>query len=139
MKPYSLDLREKILQAYLHKEGSIRSLAKRFKVSARFVGELVVRFRRTGSYAPKPHGGGNPPCIAPAQHAIIRDFVKQSPDATLQELCDSFASCCHITPSKSSIQRVLDVLQLTRKKRHSTLQSVTQRRYNSNGVSIKKR
>lgn len=49
MKPYAVDWREKILQAYLHKEGSIRHLAKRFNVSARLVGELVVRFRRTGS------------------------------------------------------------------------------------------
>lgn len=139
MKPYSLDLREKSLQAYLQKEGSIRHLAKRFKVSARFVGELVTRFRRTGSYAPKPHGGGNPPCIAPAQHAIIRDLVKQFPDATLKELCQNFADRCQTTPSKSSMQRVLDVLQLPRKKRPSTLPSVTQRRYKSNGMSIKKR
>lgn len=139
MKPYSVDLREKILQAYLHKEGSLRSLAQRCKVSARFVGELVVRFRRTGSYAPQPHGGGNPPCINPTQHAIIRDFVQQSPDATLQEFCASFASYCQTTPSKSSMQRVLAVLQLTRKKRPSTLQSGTPRRYNKSGVSIKQR
>ena len=33
MKPYSLDLRQKIVVAYENKEGSIRQLAKRFKVS----------------------------------------------------------------------------------------------------------
>ena len=63
MKAYSLALRTKILTAYLHKAGSVRQLAQRFTVRARFVGELVGRFRQTGSCAPKPHGGGNPPRI----------------------------------------------------------------------------
>ena len=73
MNPYSFDVREKILAAYFNKEGTIRQLAPRFTVSARFVGELIVRFRRTGSYAPKPHGGGNPPCITPSQQGIMTD------------------------------------------------------------------
>jgi transposase len=139
MKPYSLDLREKILAAYLKKEGTIRQLAPRFKVSARFVGELIIRFRRTGSYAPKPHGGGNPPCIHPSQHENIVDLVKQYPDATLQELCHYFNTKCHITPSKSSMQRTLDQLQLTRKKRHSTQPNVTQRTSKDNAKSIKRK
>jgi hypothetical protein len=44
MKAYSLDLREKVLTAYHRQEGSIRQLAKRFTVSPRVVGELIVRF-----------------------------------------------------------------------------------------------
>jgi len=47
MKAYSLDLREKIVEAHLHHEGSIRHLAKRFKVSVRFVWGLIHRFRST--------------------------------------------------------------------------------------------
>jgi hypothetical protein len=49
MNAYSVDLREKVLTAYHHQEGSIRQLAKRVTVSPRFVGELISRFRRTGS------------------------------------------------------------------------------------------
>jgi transposase len=139
MKAYSLDLRAKVLEAYLQKEGSIRQLAQRFKVSARFVWELIPRFRQTESYAPKPHGGGNPACINPSHYELIADLVKQYPDATLQELCAYFQEKCHITPSKSSMQRVLDKLQLTRKKRHSTPQSVTRRTSKTNGKSIKRK
>jgi transposase len=139
MKPYSLDLREKILTAYLNKEGTIRQLAPRFKVSARCVGELISRFRRTGSYAPKPHGGGNPPCITPSQHQIVADLVKYYPDATLNELCLYFEEKCHVTPSKSSMQRTLDILQLTRKKRPSMLQNVTQTTSKGNAKSIKRK
>jgi len=106
----------KILEAYQHKEGSIRQLAQRFKVSTRFVGELLIRFWHTGSYAPKPHGGGNPACIHPSQYDRLYALVQQYPDATLQELCIYLAERCQITASKSSMQRTLLNLQLTRKK-----------------------
>jgi transposase len=124
MKPYSLDLRAKIVEAHLQKEGSIRQLAQRFKVSARFVWALIHRFHRTGSDAPKAHGGGNPACINPSQHELIAILVKQHPDATLKELCKHFEATYHGTPNKSSMQRVLDKLQLTRKKRRSMRQRV---------------
>jgi transposase len=139
MKAYSLDLRATVLEAYLQKEGSIRQLAQRFKVSARFVWGLIHRFRQTESYAPKPHGGGNPACINPSQYGLISDLVKQSPDATLKELCEYFQEKCHITPSKASMQRVLARLQLTRNKRHSMLQSVTPTSAKYSVESIKRR
>jgi transposase len=63
MKAYSVDLREKSLTAYHHPAGSIRQLAKRFTVSPRVVGELIARFRRSGSDAPQPRRGGKPPRI----------------------------------------------------------------------------
>lgn len=87
MKAYSLDLREKVLTAYHPKEGSIRQLAKRLTVSPRFVGELITRFRRTGSYAPHPHRGGNPPRIDTPGRQVVYTLVQQYPDATLDELC----------------------------------------------------
>jgi transposase len=43
MQAYSVDLRAKVMEAYLHHEGSIRHLATRFKVSPRFVWGLVNR------------------------------------------------------------------------------------------------
>jgi transposase len=139
MKAYSLDLRAKVLEAYLQKEGSIRQLAQRFKVSARFVWELLHRFRLTESYAPKPHGGGNPACITPSQYEIIADLVKQHPDATLKELCKYFQEKCQTTPSKSSMQRVLDKIQLTRKKRHSTRPNEIRRTSKASVESIKRK
>ncbi len=32
MKPYSLDLRQRVVEAYENKEGSLRRIARRFKV-----------------------------------------------------------------------------------------------------------
>jgi transposase len=139
MKPYSLDLRTKIVEAYLQQEGSIRQLAQRFKVSARFVWALSHRLRRTGSYAPKPHGGGHPACIKPSQYEIIAKLVKQYPDATLAELCRHVEATCQVTPSKSSMQRVLEKLQLTRKKRRSMPPSVIRMTSKHNATPIKRR
>jgi transposase len=56
-KPYSIDLREKIVTAYENQEGSMQKLAKRFQVSKNFVADLLKRFKETGQIAPKPHGG----------------------------------------------------------------------------------
>jgi transposase len=139
MKAYSLDLRQKVLTAYHHQEGSIRQLAKRFTVSPRFVGELVSRFRRTGSYAPKPHRGGNPPRIDAEGQKIVCDCVQQHPDATLDELCQLYAERCHVTPSRSGMHRTLALLKLTRKKRLITLQSATAMMSKHNVASIKKK
>jgi transposase len=139
MKAYSVDLRTKILAAYHHQEGSIRQLAQRFKVSARFVGELVIRFRHTGSGAPKPHGGGNPPRIDKSKYALLTALVQQHPDATLKELCGYFQERAEVTVSKSSMQRTLVEVQLTRKKRPVMRQNVIQKRSRSNAESTKKK
>ena len=137
MKAYSLDLRTKILTAYLHQEGSVRQLAQRFKVSARFVGELVSRFRHTGRCAPKPHGGGNPPRIDRSKYDLLSALVQQHPDAPRKELCRVFAERYQVTASKSSMQRPLIRLQLTRKKRPGMRQNVIQKRSKSNVESIR--
>ena len=139
MKAYSLDLREKILEAYLHQEGSIRHLAKRFKVSPRFVWGLINRFRSTGSCAPKPHGGGNPPRIDASQYETVTALIKQYPDATLNELCACFEETWHITPSKSSMHRILDKLRLTRKKRPIVQQNRTPRTSKPSEKPLKKK
>ena len=139
MKAYSVDLREKVLTAYHRKEGSIRQLAMRFTVSPRFVGELIVRFRRTGSYAPHPHRGGNPPRIDAQGRQVVYELVKQHPDATLDELCQLYAEHCQVMPSRSSMHRTLVLLKLTRKKRLITLQSATAMMSKHNVASIKKK
>jgi transposase len=139
MKAYAIDLRQKVLVAYQHSEGSIRQLAKRFTVSPRFVGALVWRFRRTGTYAPKPHGGGHPSRIDAEGQKIVCECVQQHPDATLDELCHLYAERCQVMPSRSSMHRTLALLKLTRKKRLITLQSVTAMMSKHSVTSINKR
>jgi transposase len=138
MKAYAVDWRKNVLMASQHKAGAIRQLAKRLTVSPRFVGALVSRFRRTGSYAPKPHRGGNPPRIDAEGQKIIGECVPQPPDATLDELCQLYAEHCQVMPRRSSMRRTLVLLKLTRKKRLLTLQSVTAMMSKHSVASIKR-
>src|SRR5215475_1566879 len=138
MKAYSLDLREKVLTAYHQQEGSIRQLAKRLTVSPRFVGELIVRFRRTGRAAPHPHRGGNPPRIDASGRPVVDALVQPYPDATLDELCHLYADRCQVMPSRSRRPRTLARLKLTRKKSLITRLSVTVKRSTNNVASIKR-
>ena len=60
MRPYSLDLRERILAAVDHHDGSIRWIAQIFRVSTSFFVRLLPRRRAADTVAPKPHRGGRP-------------------------------------------------------------------------------
>src|SRR3954453_21207970 len=58
MKPYSLDLRRRVLGAWQRGEGSQRQLASRFSVHLTFVRNLLRLYRQSDSIEPRPHGGG---------------------------------------------------------------------------------
>ena len=69
MRPYSMDLRERVAAAIDEGEGSERQIAKRFRVSVSFVTRLVQRRRDAGTLAPKPHGGGpRPVSVSPNEY-----------------------------------------------------------------------
>ncbi len=61
MKPYSLDLRQKVIDAYEAKEDSQRGLAKRFKIGFSTVQRLLKRYHAGEGIAPKPHAEDKAP------------------------------------------------------------------------------
>lgn len=58
MKAYSIDLRQKIIDAYVQEEMSQRKLAGRFRVALNFITKLLKQYRETGEIYPKPNSGG---------------------------------------------------------------------------------
>jgi transposase len=86
MKPLSSDLRERILNAVDNREGSRRKLAARFSVNASTITRLLRLRRQTGSYEPRPHGGGTAPSLDQGALDRLRGLVKEDPDATLDAL-----------------------------------------------------
>jgi len=111
MKPYSMDLRQRIAQAVDGHEGSWRQLARRFCVSVSCITRLLALRRRTGSLAPKPHQGGPPPLLGPQKSERLRQLVQDQPDATLAELAQPLG--CSLT----TVWRGLRRLKITRKKK----------------------
>jgi transposase len=120
MKPYSLDLREKILRAYDAHRGSQRALAALFGVSRAFVERLVQRRRSTGQIAPRPHAGGRKPRCDHAALGLVRQVLQEHTDATLAELCERLGQRRGLWVSVSTMSRLLARLGLPRKKSRST-------------------
>jgi transposase len=89
-KPYSIDLRKKIVEAYENKEGSMRKLAKRFKVSKNLVDRLLQRFKQTGQVAPKPHGGGRSPSVKTRGETFIKELIENQPDLIHEAILDEY-------------------------------------------------
>jgi transposase len=124
-KPYSEDLRRKIVEAYDAKRGSQRALAAAFGVSLTFVQNLMKLRKQTHSITPRPHGGGQKPRFDQKGLATLREAVTLDPDATLDELCDRMAEKVNVRVSNQSMSRILRKLDLPRKKSRSTLRSGT--------------
>ena len=57
MKAYSIDLREKIVQAYEEGNTSVRKVASRFGVARSFVQKLLLMKKTKGHVKPKQQGG----------------------------------------------------------------------------------
>jgi transposase len=113
MTPFSQDLRQRIIDTVLRREGTIAQIAARFLVSVSFVTRLLQLYRSTGSVEPRPHGGGNPAVLTPEDLQRLREFIADRPDATLEECREHLGSSC----SLATICRALSRLGLPRKKK----------------------
>ena len=123
MKPYSMDLRERVVAACDARDGTRQQIAARFSVSVSWIRDLLKRRRDTGSIAPRPHGGGRAPAFDEAAAARLREAVRADDDATLEELSEAVGvRCC-----ASAVHRALKRLGITRKKRRGGRPSRTGR------------
>jgi len=87
MKAYSLDLRQKIIEAYSNGKGSQRKLAETFGVTRSFIQTLFKRYREDGTIAAKVRTQQTPTKLRESELEILRELVEAQPDATLAELC----------------------------------------------------
>ena len=117
MRAYSLDLRQKIVETY-HAGGiSQRKLAKRFCVAPSFVQKLLKQHRDTGSIAPKIRAKQTPPKLNPQQLEVLKALVEEKNDATLEELRQQLHQATGVLIGRSTVDRMLRKLNLTRKKK----------------------
>ena len=113
MQPLSNDLRRRILDAVDNKEGSRRKLAARFKVNTSTITKLLRLRRETGSFEPRPHGGGVEPTLDHEALERLGQLVRATPDATLETLRQRLG----VTGSIMIICRALQKLGLPLKKK----------------------
>jgi|SRR5271154_1451449 len=111
MRPYSMDLRQRVAQAVEQGQGSLRQLAQRFLVSLSFIVRLLALRRQTGSLAPRPHSRGPAPLLDCEGLQRLLHLLRDQPDATLDELAQELG-CARMT-----VWRALRKLKITRKKK----------------------
>ena len=125
MKPYSNDLRGKIIAAYENTESSQREVATLFGVAPATVRNLVRRQRETGSADALPHAGGKAPSLDGPARTFVQTVVRHHHDLTLKELVQRVEHEHRTKVSLSTMCRVLQALGLPRKRSHSTLRKET--------------
>lgn len=90
MRPYSNDLRERVVSA-VDAGDSCRAVAARFGVSVSSVVKWSQRYRRTGSVAPGQMGGHRRRVLEP-YHDFIVERINREPHLTLNRLKDELAA-----------------------------------------------
>jgi transposase len=127
MKPYSNDLRRRIVAVYESGDYTQDEVAELFGVCTATIRNFLRRKIETGSPDALPHAGGRAPTFAEEERKQVPALVKDHDDATLAELCTFAAQQFQKNLSPSSLCRLLQALRLPRKKSRSTPRSGTRR------------
>jgi len=130
-RPYSNDLRRKILEAYGRGGVSLAGLAEQFGVSYGYTKKLRKQQLRSGQMERVPQRyGGRRRATAKVQ-ARLREMIRQQPDLTLAELQQRLYEADREQWSVSGLWRVIGRMGLRLKKSHSTPKSKTRRKPSS--------
>ena len=138
MQAYSLDLRQRVVNAYEQGHDSIATIAERFSVSIGFVKKMLSLSRTTGDLAPRGHGGGRRASLTAKQRQLLGRKVRAQNDISLAELQTILKEQEGVSVHVSTICRVLAQLDLPHKKRALPQQSATTiSARGSGGASVK--
>jgi len=116
VQPYSLDLRQKIVDTYIDGHLSQRQIAKQFRVAYSFVRKLVKQHREIGDINPKQRIEQTPTKLSDDQLNSLKLIVEANNDATLAELCDILEQTVGVRIGVPTMFRMVKKLNLTLKK-----------------------
>lgn len=117
-KPHPIELRERVA-AFVDEGHGHREAARHFRVSPRFVNDLIKLRRETGSLDPRPQGNGGGHGKLAGVTGWIKARVAEKGEITLDELAVELAETHGIDVHRGTVWRVLRSLGLTHKKRPS--------------------
>lgn len=119
MRPYPIELRQRIVAAVDMQEHTKAEIALFFDVSERYVYQLLKLRRVTGDLAPLPHGGGAVLKLAEARLLQLAALVGEWPDATLDELRILLQRRYRLSVCINTVWRGLQQIDFTRKKKRA--------------------
>ena len=134
-RPYSDDLRRKLLEAFDQGNGSLSELAEDFGVSLGWAWKISAARKRTGRME-RP--GYRPGAKSRIDEAALAGILRCHPDATLVELQAELESKTGLRVSTQHLWRVVKRLGFRLKKSRSTPKSGTRTRTASDANSSSK-
>jgi transposase len=115
-KPHPVELRQRVVD-HVAEGNTHRSTAERFRVSVKFVNDMVKLKAATGGLAPKPQGNGG----GHGKLAALKDWIArrigEKRDLTAAALAAEIATTHGVTVRRGSVWSLLRGLGLTHKKR----------------------
>lgn len=125
-KPHPVELRRRVVD-HVAEGNTHRSTAARFKVSVKFVNDMVKLMKATGGLVPKAQGNGG----GHGKLSSLKDWVAhrigQKRDLTSAELAAEIAATLGMVVHRGSVWRLLRDLGLTHKKRPASRRAETAR------------
>lgn len=106
MSPYSLDLRQRIVDCYENGEATQKAIAAKYSVCQRTVASFLKLKRETGDCAPKPRAGGPKFKLDEDEKQRLKDSVRAQPDATLEELKEKLGLAVSIMTIHRALKRM---------------------------------
>lgn len=119
-RPYSNDLRRKLLEAYDQGKGSVAELAEQFCVSLAWAWRISAARKRTGQMELPAYRHGRKSRI---DEEILSALLREHPDMTLPELQAELEKKSGLHVSTQHIWRVLKRMGFRLKKSRSTLKN----------------
>ena len=121
-KPYSQDLRDRVIDAVEKGEMSRRAAARRYEISESVAVKWLERLERDGSREPVGHGGRRASKLMPHREFLEGARAEKS-DITLQSLCDRLLAERAVQADTSMMSRFFRRIGVTFKKRPSSRKS----------------
>jgi transposase len=115
-KPFSKDLRERVVAAYNSGAGTIQKVAELFNLGKSTVEKYLSIHRSTGDLTPGKSTGR--PTVLDEKHlSILKEIILSAPDQRLQDYCISFEKKTGMNIPKSTLWDACQLLNIHRKKR----------------------
>jgi transposase len=127
-KPHPIELRLRVV-VFVEEGNSHREAARHFRVSPRFVNNMIILNRSTGSLSPARQGHG-PGGKLTAHGQWIAERIARNGEVTLDELCVELAGR-GVDVHRSTLCRFLNGLGLSNKKKPESKRATTARHRSS--------
>jgi transposase len=116
MKPYSVDLRRRVVQAYREGNQTLAEVAQQFRVGPNFVQRMVLKAGADQSLQPHPHRGGPQRALHGRTLLVFYRLLAADPTATLAELAQRLEQVSGVRVSAATVGLTLKRLGFRRKR-----------------------